>query len=417
MKSQNKYLKFGLGTLGSAVILCIMLYGYSISSKESLFRLSELLLVQKLDSEVIVNCSRITAGNASEIAKVRSMKRWSMAPADNHLLRKTSNCTWIKRYFNNGFYVTDLEKSFPIAFSFLIHNKPSQVLRLLRLLYRPHNQYCIAPDKKSGKTFIGIFHNLAECLNNILVVSELREVRWGHKSIMETQMQCYRDLLNLRQKQARSQQWKYVINLCGKELPLNTNHEIVTKLMQRNGSSVVNAHKMGHDAFELVRLRNQQIPFSIPLYKSMTYMALSHTFVNYLFTNSRAITLYNFFRTCKVPEEHYYATVYMLPHVPGGYNPDVKGHQLRVDNYFWRTNEYLKTNPRQCSGIIIHEICVVDFGDLLRILASTRNGKDALFHNKYFLEYDHVIMDCMEEQIQARNRKEHQEETKTILGS
>ncbi len=109
-------------------------------------------------------------------------------------------------------------------------------MRLLKLLYRPHNQYCISPDKKSGPLFIGVFRNLAKCLDNVHLVSTLREVKWGHKSIMESEMCCYKDLMNIRDKQAKKDKWKYVINLCGKELPLTTNHEMVSHLVYLNGA-------------------------------------------------------------------------------------------------------------------------------------------------------------------------------------
>ena len=37
----------------------------------------------------------------------------------------------------------------------------------------------------------------------------------------------------------------------------------------------------------------------------------------------------------------------------------------------------------------VHDICIVDSGDFKRILRATNYGKMALFHNKYFMEYDH----------------------------
>ena len=76
------------------------------------------------------------------------------------------------------------------------------------------------------------------------MASKLLEVKWGHKSIIQSQMLCYSDLLKVREKQAEEQRWKYVINLCGKELPLNSNHEIVSHLVRLNGTSAVGARKI-----------------------------------------------------------------------------------------------------------------------------------------------------------------------------
>ena len=40
-----------------------------------------------------------------------------------------------------------------------------------------------------------------------------------------------------------------------------------------------------------------------------------------------------------------------------------------------------------------------------------RNGPErALFHNKYFMELDHSIMDCMEERLVAINMREYKED-------
>ena len=38
-----------------------------------------------------------------------------------------------------------LERSFPVAYTFVVYNSPQQILRLLRYLYRPTNFYCIYP--------------------------------------------------------------------------------------------------------------------------------------------------------------------------------------------------------------------------------------------------------------------------------
>ena len=41
-------------------------------------------------------------------------------------------------------------------------------------------------------------------------------------------------------------------------------------------------------------------------------------------------------------------------------------------------------------------------------MKETGEGSNALFQNKYFVENDHVAMDCMEEGIVDRNRIEYQ---------
>ncbi len=360
-------------------------------------------LITKAGPESPRNCSKLFNGDPFEIRRQKSyMSRWKSSFKDSDLLVATSNCSWVDDYFSNNLYITKLEKSFPIAFTFLIHNSPQQVMRLLRVLYRPHNQHCIALDLKSSTETQEIFKNLAKCLGNVHIVSQLREVRWGHKSIMESQMQCSRDLLAIRQKQIEQHKWKYIINLCGKELPLNTNHDIVSHLIKLNGTSAINARKVVEKKF-LVRL-NKTLPSGIQLYVSPSYMSLSFKFVHYLTTNYTTLSLFNFFsKNCLIPEEHYYSSVYMFPGVPGGFNPELPKNAYFVNTQsFWRFERHFFLDKYSCSGEIIHEVCVVDVGDMLRI----KFGGNVHFHNKYFMENDHVIMDCFEEQVIAKNKLE-----------
>ena len=86
-------------------------------------------------------------GNTTEIRNVNDNNELVYDVSDEDFSQKTVNCTWVREYFSNNLYTTKLEKLFPIAFTFLIHNSAHQVIRLLKLLYRPHNQYCIAIDK------------------------------------------------------------------------------------------------------------------------------------------------------------------------------------------------------------------------------------------------------------------------------
>ena len=61
-----------------------------------------------------------------------------------------------------------------------------------------------------------------------------------------------------------------------------------------------------------------------------------------------------------------------------------------------------------CYGRIYHNICIVNHANLPRIMQETKNGSTALFHNKYFMEDNHLIMDCMEERLVAMNKLEYE---------
>ena len=113
--------------------------------------------------------------------------------------------------------------------------------------------------------------------------------------------------------------------------------------------------------------------------------------------------IYNFFLDTFIPEEHFYPTLFRIPGVPGGYNPRI--HYLPVMHCIWLSNrEGLK---KSCNGSIVHDICIVNYADLPHVMNDTNNGSSAFFHNKYFMELDHVAMDCMEERIVDINRREY----------
>ena len=193
-----------------------------------------------LQPHIAKNCSRLFGGDAEELKMVNAKTaKWNNSLSDQGFFELTMDCSWVRYYFSNNFYVTELERSFPIAFSFLVHNSPQQAIRLLKVIYRANNQYCIVPDSKSRPNFIATFKNIAACLSNVQVASKLIPVQWGHHSLMDAQMICLKDLLDSRERQFEQRKWKYVINLCGKELPLATNHEIVSHLVKLNGSSAI----------------------------------------------------------------------------------------------------------------------------------------------------------------------------------
>ena len=360
-------------------------------------------VVTVLEPPIQRNCTKVFNGNATEVTKIQGESRkWQNRLKDSALFDLTSNCSWVLDYFSDNLYATKLERSFPIAYSFVIYNQPQQFLRLFRFLYKPFNTYCIHPDKKSPPLFRGIINNVAKCLQNTFIASKLINVQWAKPSLLEAQMSCMMDLVRLRDAQSEQVRWNYVINLCGKELPLASPHEIVTHLKRVEGSSVITARKVEADERDTVRrLHGREIPHNLQLYKGLAYMAISYQFANFLLTNETAIEVHQFFKTCDIPEEHFYSTLCKLPGVPGGCNKRIpRDFRFKVIDCLW------VSNWSQCSGRFVHDVCIIASGDLKEVVARSRDGEKSLFHNKYFMEQDHVVMDCMEERLVARNKDE-----------
>jgi hypothetical protein len=351
------------------------------------------------------NCSKLLLGDKEESKRVRAAtKGWKSRVTYAQLLRLSTHCPQLRESFEDNLYISEVEATFPIAYTFVVYNNPEQFLRLLRLLYRPGNVYCIHPDRKSK--YYQFFVNIAQCFPNIIVPTDIIDVSWGAKSLLKAQMLCLSDLDNYRKQQKEDERWKYVINLCGKEVPLNSGREMVEKLIHLNGTSSIVAWRVrGEKSYTMSRLRGKKLPYNLVYHKSMTYNALSEPFVSFLLHNSTAKKVYKFFLGTSFPEEHFYATLFKMPGVPGGYNPKVPNERyFEVGHYFWRITKAEK--KLSCYGKTIHQICVVNFLDLPLIMKETQFGKTALFQNKYFMERDHVIMDCMEERIVAKNKRE-----------
>ena len=356
------------------------------------------------------NCSLLMNGDRREAGKVRKMQStWESSLTYKDLVWQTANCSWLVESFTDNLYNTQLEQAFPLAYAFIVYESPEQILRLLRLLYKPQNVYCIHVDKKSEKR--DVFLNIARCFPNIFIPQSIIDVRWSEPSLLQAQMSCLNDLSEYRDRQEDwRKRWKYVVNLCGKELPLISTAEMVKKMKHMNGTSSVVAWPIPkNETWTMARLHGRVLPFNLTYYKSMTYNALSAQFVEFLLKNPSAKYMLRFFLRTSFAEEHYYATLFHMPGAPGGYNPEIPdGEYFEVGHYFWRTTQEEVRRP--CFGKTIHGICVVEAADMVRILDETKNGSTALFQNKYFMEWDHVAMDCMEERIVGMNKREFHEE-------
>ena len=127
---------------------------------------------------------------------------------------------------------------------------------------------------------------------------DLINVYWGHHSIMDAQMACLAELAHsdIRNKY----KWKYAINLCGTELPLRTNREIVRVLkpLYQQGLSVIELKYM--DDRSKRRFRHKYVlnnetelmsetsssmdptPYGIEIRKSNNFIAANDSFVNFL---------------------------------------------------------------------------------------------------------------------------------------
>ncbi len=114
----------------------------------------------------------------------------------------------------------------------MVYKDIEQFERLLRVIYRPQNYYCIHVDKKSYYLYYQAVKAITACFQNVFLSSKRIPVNWGHMSVLDADLYCMKDLL-------RYKNWKYLINLTGQEFPLKTNADIVQILTALNGSNSI----------------------------------------------------------------------------------------------------------------------------------------------------------------------------------
>ena len=371
-------------------------------------------VVMKLEPRVKPKCDLLWNKTEDEMKRVKAaVKEWKISKNEGLYLMRMTECTAVKEEFLGNFYTSQMELDYPLAFTLVIYTAPLQVIRLLKTIYRPHNVYCIHPDAKQGTSFVTFFKLFSHCLDNVFVASRLVDVYYGHSSILEAQLSCMEDLITYKR-------WHYAINLVGRELALMTNKEIVQSLVRLKGESLVISSAISPETLArrfttAVSVRNGKlihtkkrlgpIPFNIALYKGSTYVAITRDFMKYILTDRKAVAFRKYLQEVKSPEECFYGSLFYLPEARehGGFqDQSIQRPRLAVVKAVWLGPSV------SCAGFDVHGICVLGSGDLphIELIWKSRSWK-YLFLNKYFMDYDHVIADCMEGRLIHRNIQEY----------
>ena len=96
----------------------------------------------------------------------------------------------------------------------------------------------------------------------------------------------------------------------------------------------------------------------------------------------------------------------LIAGVPGGYNEQSYSLLPTVAEYIWAQGAV------KCNSSVVHQVCIISSADLYQVKyeVDLDNVQGPLFHNKYFMEKDHTVMDCLEEQLVIRNKREYMKE-------
>ena len=180
-------------------------------------------------------CSSLSSqriANQSQLDTLQHVLNGSLLPGrQNNNRGVTKDCQASRlKYAFNRWPVTTQEEQFPLAFSFKLHKYPDMFERLLSVLWRPHNLYCVHVDSKTPPDVYWRIVNVTSCFPNIVLTQTRISVMYAS---LYADIECVKVALN------SSVKWRYHINVCGQEFPLKTNLEMVQILTALNGTNDV----------------------------------------------------------------------------------------------------------------------------------------------------------------------------------
>ncbi|KAK0054437.1 beta-1 3-galactosyl-O-glycosyl-glycoprotein beta-1 6-N-acetylglucosaminyltransferase [Biomphalaria pfeifferi] len=345
-----------------------------------------------------VNCKQIFAGdqNATSYATRRIKKTKKQLLSNEFYLNLSENCENFKA--QRGYVLCPLhseEEHFPIAFSLLVYKDIEMVERLLRLIYRPQNYYCVHVDKKAEPGFLSAISAISQCFQNVFIAPERVDVQWGTFSVLEPEFVCMKELW-------RYKKWKYFINLTGQEFPLKTNWELVQILKAYRGANDIEG--------TVKRVKKSKWtskpPFNLTAVKGSVHIAANRDFVDFILHNKQIKTILAWVNTSRIPDETLFATLNHNPQlgIRGTYRgvPETENSTSLVKPYLTRFKNW-RGPPHDfpCAGHFYHGICILSTGDL-PLLGSAKQ----MFANKFYLSEDSTVVSCLEELLFNRTRDE-----------
>ncbi|XP_048204444.1 N-acetyllactosaminide beta-1,6-N-acetylglucosaminyl-transferase isoform X1 [Perognathus longimembris pacificus] len=303
------------------------------------------------------------------------------------------------------------EAAFPLAYVMVVHKDFDTFERLFRAVYMPQNVYCVHVDEKAPLAFKSSVGQLLSCFPNAFLASKMESVVYAGFSRLQADLNCMKDLV------ASEVPWKYLLNTCGQDFPLKTNKEIVHHLKRFIGKNLTPgvlppAHAIGRTKFvhqehrskggyfmKRINTLKTSPPHQLTIYFGSAYVALTREFVNFIFSDSRAIDLLQWSKDTYSPDEHFWVTLNRIPGVPGAMPNGSWTGNLRAVKWMDMENKH-----GGCHGHYVHGICIYGNGDL-KWLINSQN----LFANKFELNTYPLTVECLE--LRLRERTLNQSET------
>ncbi|KAE8636037.1 hypothetical protein XENTR_v10002819 [Xenopus tropicalis] len=364
-----------------------------------------------------INCTAIYELEPMEIGKSLELRRKHIVDIkDEDVVAMTDDCEAYR--YQRQYDLKPLspeEKDFPIAYSLVVHKDAISVERLLHTIYNPVNIYCIHYDQKSLPGFKRAMTNLAICLPNVFIASKLERVTYAHVTRLQADLNCLKDLLE------SSVQWKYVINLCGQDMPLKSNYELVAELKKLNGRNMLETSRPSdskkrrftfHHEVQNVNFNYQQMPVkssvtkmpppgNLQIFIGSAYFVLSHSFISYIFDSPVFKEFLTWSEDTFSPDEHFWATLVRMPGVPGEIprsQKDVTDLNSKTRLVKWGYLEGGLYPP--CTGTHVRSVCIYGAGELRWLMTYGH-----WFANKFDPKVDPTLIKCLIEKLEEQQKQ------------
>ncbi|XP_070195197.1 beta-1,3-galactosyl-O-glycosyl-glycoprotein beta-1,6-N-acetylglucosaminyltransferase 3-like [Littorina saxatilis] len=350
-----------------------------------------------------IDCPRLAAANVSYLQQLVARTDWkdSKKCMQKPLEQLAENCEDLKKH--HGYHrwpVTPQEEDFPLAFGIKIHKAPDMFERLLRVLWRPQNLYCIHVDSKTPPDVFQVVKNLSNCFPNVVLTEVRVDLIYLSVGSLLSDMQCMRVALK------STIPWKYYLNLSGQEFPLKTNLEMVQILALLNGKNDVESYLPGKYVSgwfsfkhvilngSIYRTKERKAPFMYPIRirKGSAYGAFSRKFMDFALNNNMAVAFLHWLADTQAPDELFWATLNHLPGVPGGVEHPVSHRYGTVLSraVVWQWDQY------KCKTYV-RAVCIYTASDLPWLIS-----RHELIANKFDETTDPIVLDCLEDALERR---------------
>ncbi|EUB55860.1 Beta-1,3-galactosyl-O-glycosyl-glycoprotein beta-1,6-N-acetylglucosaminyltransferase 3 [Echinococcus granulosus] len=303
-------------------------------------------------------------------------------------------------FFRHRFPIKpDRDGDVDIAFTITVQNDVRQVARILRMIYRVNNYYCIHLDKTSDAAFEAAISGVVSCFGpNVELVPHQSRVafRQGDESALQIQLTCAEQALK------RNGKWKYLINIEDNVFPLRTNLETVAIVKALNGSNLVEAFSI--DRFKS-RTRNKNLPLNATWYKGSVHGVYRREFLQEAVLGEAVAPIRNFLlqhQTILTPEEFYFPILAYNPQLrlPGACQV-VPSPPSEVNIGFLAKFIIWGDYGVRCTTKYVNYVCILG-NEHLPVLRMTSH----LFASKFLPDYEPEAYASLEEWYFARIKAE-----------